>query len=333
MRLLLVALSVLPLITEAKTECNLDYYTGCYAWPSVDYVDCRDGFVPGAVDTELWGEYSCGFAGQKGYCVWDGDTPYDYGCGCNEGTDCLKQDCVLGQWSDWSACSIGCDPDAPVKTGLQHRTRSIVTEPVYGGLGCEEISDEYGGVLGMDRECTSHECARDCEVGAWTPWNTCNKKCGPSGRQFRFRTVTQPQVGSYSAPCPLLSDMRACNTEKDCFWYTLTGRSGKEKVKVTDGNNTEEYSLTIPVTLSTSSSKVFIDFTNDKSDRDVWFDFRRNPDESLGWLTTGTIRHTNKSEWKCGTSKENKRCGQVNDQGLLKWGGVYEVKFDSSVTG
>jgi len=128
--------------------------------------------------------------------------------------------------------------------------------------------------------------------------------------------------------------MRACNTQHACYWYTLTGRSGKEKVKVTDGNDTEEYSLTTPVTLSTSSSKVYIDFTNDKGDRDVWFDFRRNPVESLGWLTAGDIEHTTAwSGWKCGTSKENKRCGMVRDQGLFKWGGVYKVKFDSSVTG
>lgn len=322
---LLATLAVLPPITEAAHICILDYWTGCYAWPSVLHVTCKDGFVPTAANAAYEGSHKCGFLGEKGRCAWDGETTYDYGCGCNEGTECMKQDCELGNWEPWTDCTAGCTPsNIPVTTGTQSRTRPIVTPAAYGGAECLGVDEE--------RVCTSHECSKDCEVGAWGAWSTCNKVCGVGGRQYRSRSITQPMVG-YGQPCQPLSDMRTCN-ETPCFWYTLTGRTGQEEVEVIDGNDRHEFKLSTPQTLGTTR-QITIDFKNDKGDRDVWFNFRNaataSGDSSLNWVTTGEIVHQTKwSGWKCGSSNESKSCKDVR-AGYLKWGGKYTVTFDGSV--
>jgi hypothetical protein len=50
---------------------------------------------------------------------------------CN--TDPCPVDCVVSEFSDWSDCSEPCG------TGMQTRTRQIVTEPQYGGGECPSL--------------------------------------------------------------------------------------------------------------------------------------------------------------------------------------------------
>ena len=53
---------------------------------------------------------------------------------CNT-QNCPPVNCVVGNWSEWSPCSKSCD------TGNQIRTRSIITNPEYGGTACPVLSE------------------------------------------------------------------------------------------------------------------------------------------------------------------------------------------------
>jgi len=324
MRLLLwTAAATLPLITEGQQTCRDTYYAGCFAWPPGNYVSCRSGYsyqvlACASCSTDI----GCGFLGSKAWCS-KGDLE-DYGCGCDKGTECLKQDCEVSDWTDWSSCSAGCDNINPEVFGEQLRVRTIITEPAWGGAECPDV--------GEARECSSRDCAKDCEVSNWGSWSSCNKVCS-GGKQYRHRTVTQPQVG-LAKPCPGLIEQRDCNTD-ECFWYTLTGRSGKEEVRVTDGNSVREFKLSTPVTLGSNGPSVEIEFKNDGKDKDVWFDFRRASDvtdnPNLDYLTAGDIVFDKAwDDWKCGSNNENKRCAFVRT-GRFEWNGKYDVTFDGSV--
>ncbi|XP_069791231.1 thrombospondin type-1 domain-containing protein 7B isoform X2 [Narcine bancroftii] len=45
------------------------------------------------------------------------------------------QDCVVSEFSSWSACSKGCGK------GLQHRVRSVLSPPLYGGKSCPSLTE------------------------------------------------------------------------------------------------------------------------------------------------------------------------------------------------
>lgn len=99
-------------------------------------------------------------------------------------------DCVLSQWTVWSACSRTCN------TGHQVRTRRVVQETMWGGKGCD-------GSISQTQECGTSKCVGDidCKLGDWTEWSNCESatKTG-SFQRYRTRDVNQPAVGD-GKPC------------------------------------------------------------------------------------------------------------------------------------
>jgi hypothetical protein len=73
-------------------------------------------------------------------------------------------DCVLGIWSDWSACTKDCGG------GMQTRSRPAVTESENGGEPCGEMTEP--------RDCNSDPCDKPCSLDPdWSDWIPCTKAC------------------------------------------------------------------------------------------------------------------------------------------------------------
>jgi len=118
--------------------------------------------------------------------------------------------CLLGEWSEWGACSATCGG------GRSSRSREVLQEAEHGGKACE-------GSLSEARECGRDLCGHepvDCAFGDWQDWGAC-AKCG--GQRKRFRSITQyPKFGGANcvpfaheetSSCP-----RKCGEEAFCTW-------------------------------------------------------------------------------------------------------------------
>ena len=107
-------------------------------------------------------------------------------------------DCQVGPWSAWSECSASCG------TGTQTRTREIVVAAEHGGAACPSTLEEQ-------RQCNTHPCPVDCQVGAWSAWSECSASCG-TGTQTRTREIVVAAEHG-GAACPsTLEEQRQCNT-------------------------------------------------------------------------------------------------------------------------
>mmetsp|Transcript_56612 Transcript_56612/g.134856 ORF Transcript_56612/g.134856 Transcript_56612/m.134856 type:complete len:917 (-) Transcript_56612:182-2932(-) len=89
-------------------------------------------------------------------------------------------DCVVDDWSEWSACSASCD------TGVKQRSRGVRVEAAHGGEACGELSEA--------ENCHMEACDQDCVLGDWSDWGSCDKGCG-GGFQRATRSVIKPAVG------------------------------------------------------------------------------------------------------------------------------------------
>jgi hypothetical protein len=114
---------------------------------------------------------------------------------CNT-NDC-SVDCVVGDWSNWSACSANCGG------GTQQRTRSILTQPKGNGISCPALTDT--------KVCNTDACPVDCVVSEWSNWSACSVNCG-GGTQQRTRSILT-QARNNGISCPELIQTKACNTE------------------------------------------------------------------------------------------------------------------------
>merc|ERR1719362_200642 len=94
-------------------------------------------------------------------------------------------DCLMSQWSGWSACAKECGG------GMQGRTRDILVPPKNGGVSCEADADS--------RACNTHSCDRDCLLSDWTRWTGCSMACG-GGTRSRKKLVTRPIRGNGECP-------------------------------------------------------------------------------------------------------------------------------------
>lgn len=120
---------------------------------------------------------------------------------CNT-TPC-DRDCEVSPWSEWGNCDKQCDG------GKQLRTRKITQEPIGQGKQCPELLDS--------QDCNTQECYKDCQVGPWSEWSDCSKKCG-GGSKHREREILQNTVGRGLA-CPETSQVTPCGNDvcdQDC---------------------------------------------------------------------------------------------------------------------
>jgi len=130
-----------------------------------------------------------------------GETSMSEGCGDLH----CPVDCIMGDWSSWTACTASCG------TGSQSRTRSPLREGQYNGVACSTHAHQDV------QTCNDHNCPIDCKLGDWLNWGACSKTCG-LGKHTRHRLVTvQPQHGGKACPWPHpMGETRGC-TMGECI--------------------------------------------------------------------------------------------------------------------
>lgn len=131
-----------------------------------------------------------------------------------------KVDCAYSDWTNQGTCS----------NGKQKQTRTITTQPKYGGTACDNSS--------LEREIS---CGQNC-VGAYGDWTPCTKVCG-SGKRTRLYSVSTPASGG-GVPCPTDQIDVACNTQACPSYKKQNGkyfRSPSTYVNPTTGATTLNY--------------------------------------------------------------------------------------------
>eukprot|EP00127_Corallochytrium_limacisporum_P001539 Clim_evm18s64 gene=Clim_evmTU18s64 len=142
---------------------------------------------------------------------------------CEAGQGLCPADCVLSEWSVWSACDSTC---------TSSRTRRIVSEPTEGGEECPEQDDDVpaqrrrrrrqnddaaeddtevdpatlikDGNYEQIRECDAGEglCPRDCVVDTeYGEWGDCTETC----RRSRVKEILEEPLNG-GAECPSLEE-------------------------------------------------------------------------------------------------------------------------------
>ncbi|CAJ1438497.1 unnamed protein product [Effrenium voratum] len=129
------------------------------------------------------------------------------------------KDCVMSDWSRWSACSANCG------NGTSARERKIISKEDGGGRACSDLLSE-------ENDCFVKECAVNCQWADWTHWTACSVTCGAnvslwasSGRQraVEARAGGKPCEGEDQrrtmcgqTPCPVECAWDDWSDWKDC---------------------------------------------------------------------------------------------------------------------
>ena len=100
------------------------------------------------------------------------------------------EDCALGFWTAWSACSMSCG------TGSKTRKRAHAREAAFGGRPCPASEP-----LSEQAPCVENECAVDGAWGAWSLWGYCDRRCG-EGTRTRARECDAPAPEFGGELCP-----------------------------------------------------------------------------------------------------------------------------------
>merc|ERR1719277_1982008 len=93
--------------------------------------------------------------------------------------------CLMSEFGGWSSCTKDCG------TGVQSRTRSIITRPKNGGSSCDALQEE--------RPCNTDSCTRNCKLSDWSEWSPCSMACG-GGVTERVKKVVVPIRGQGKCP-------------------------------------------------------------------------------------------------------------------------------------
>jgi len=134
--------------------------------------------------------------------------PKNKGANCpalQKKTDCnvkqCPQDCIMGEWEGWSACSADCGG------GVMTKNRAIIQEAMYGGEACGETQETEA--------CNSENCDAHCELSDFQGWTPCSKACD-TGFQRRDRSVLKAKRGKGKCPPPGMKkeELQRCNTQK-----------------------------------------------------------------------------------------------------------------------
>lgn len=155
---------------------------------------------------DAYGKYTGGGVQSRSRKILSGAVAGGNACGmttetkgfCN--THECPVDCIVSNWSKWSACTATCG-DSATKT----RTRQRVRDPAFHGKPC-------ASPLVETVVCTKlQDCPIDCELTQWTTWTSCTKRCA-GGSQERTRQVITPP-NKYGAACAPRYATQPCNTQ------------------------------------------------------------------------------------------------------------------------
>jgi len=127
------------------------------------------------------------------YCLAGSSSPTP----CTTGIEQCRVNCVVSDWSSFGACSASCGG------GTQSHTRTITTQPQYGGTSCP--------VLTESQSCNTQGCPVNCQVSGWSGFGACSASCG-GGTQTQTRYITVNPANGGTA-CPVLSESQSCNTQ------------------------------------------------------------------------------------------------------------------------
>jgi len=124
------------------------------------------------------------------------------------------QDCLFGDWLQWSACSATCQ-------GHHSRTRAIAVQAHAGGTPCKGVTMEVNP-CNEDLQCK--ELDVDCDFTTWAQWSPCSQSCS-GGNKMRRREIGAHAKG-HGAQCDAdLQELSTCNTQPcsdlvplDCEW-------------------------------------------------------------------------------------------------------------------
>lgn len=87
--------------------------------------------------------------------------------------------CMLSEWSEFSACSMSCGG------GEMKRTREIKQPAKHGGTQCQQEKSEI-------QSCNSHSCPIDCSWTLWEDVGECSTNiCGSNGNIQTTRRIAQ----------------------------------------------------------------------------------------------------------------------------------------------
>merc|ERR1719219_1159975 len=136
--------------------------------------------------------------------------PDDYGMKCPQlerdkkcGQRKCPVDCLMSEWSGWSKCTKDCE------SGVQSKTRDVITKPKNGGKGCDSVQEE--------RPCNTGSCDRNCQLSDWSEWSPCTMACN-GGLTERKKKVVIPIRGQGKCPRrnnPDRFEKKKCN-KQDC---------------------------------------------------------------------------------------------------------------------
>ena len=120
---------------------------------------------------------------------------------CN--TQSCDRNCIVSDWSAWSACDRSCDG------GSQWHTRTVVVPALFSGLACPALNETT--------VCNAQQCPVDCQAASqWGSFSACSASCG-SGTKLRFRSTTQAKHGGRACEAADRGDRRNCTTADSGF--------------------------------------------------------------------------------------------------------------------
>jgi len=122
--------------------------------------------------------------------------------GCTDVKPCHSQDCSVGSWSGWGACSSVCG------IGVEIRSREMFGFRTERGEGCNDVMEEK-------RVCEGKTCNRvDCEWFDWDGWSDCSCSCD-GGQRTRTRRINKyPTHGGDHCEDLDKEEVVPCNTQK-----------------------------------------------------------------------------------------------------------------------
>ncbi|XP_033106384.1 spondin-1-like [Anneissia japonica] len=158
-------------------------------------------------------------------------------------TPCIRRDCELSDWSQWSTCLNPCE-------GNTYRSRYVIREAKCGGT-CRELTQHkscdhfcnYETMYNSKCSCPPGFSGRCCTcniqncITEWSDWSTCSKTCGSGGTKTRSRKIKErPQCGGpYQCPPShlQLSEEIPCN--RFCINGEILNSQGRRSCKCQSG--------------------------------------------------------------------------------------------------